>query len=60
MVIPAWVIVKIEALPEGFTGSIEINVYLGGVSNVTVRQSFVEPGYRSRKSEMVKERMTTS
>lgn len=42
MRVPDWVLRKIAALPETFTGKIEWNCFEGGVSNLNVGQSWRE------------------
>jgi aminoglycoside phosphotransferase (APT) family kinase protein len=45
-VIPSWLqtimrLIRPE-LPKDFVGQVEVNVFKGGISNVTVKQSFKE------------------
>jgi len=46
MTIPTWLQHFLTSgkihIPKDFVGQIEVNVYKGGVSNVTLRQSFKE------------------
>ena len=39
MKLPLWVEKELAALPEKFTGSVRINCYEGGVTNLNVERS---------------------
>lgn len=45
--LPAWLLpilqVVRERLPQDFVGQIEVNCFLGGITNVNVRQSYKPP-----------------
>lgn len=38
-------------IPKDFVGQIEVNCFLGGITNVNVRQSFKPPQKESRDGE---------
>lgn len=52
---PDWIAQLLRAvkplLPKDFVGQIEVNCFLGGVTNVTVRQSYKPPQKEKRDGD---------
>ena len=52
---PSWLVpilqVVRERIPKDFVGQIEVNCFLGGITNVNVRQSYKPPQKEKRDGE---------